>query len=126
MVPALGQPQQFCRGHLDQCQHLPAFGDENVFSHNPKSAPKPHAIEPLEPTLDREMVTKLGGAALIDFGPNDDWVSLRGCHFCQPQSKLFGQESARDFDETQIGDVMNDPTAIGIEKHHLHFRANTG
>jgi hypothetical protein len=82
LVPALGQGQQFCRGHLDQCQHLPAFGDENVLLQNPKSAPKPHAIEPIEPTLDSEMVTKLGGAAIIDLGANDNWVSLGGRYFC--------------------------------------------
>jgi hypothetical protein len=35
---------------------------------------------------------------------------------------LFGQESACDFDETQIGEVMNNPPAIGIEKHYLYFR----
>ena len=82
--------------------------------------------QPIEPTLDSEMVTKLGGAAIINLGANDDWVSLRSGHFCQLQSKLFGQQSARDFDETQIGNVMNNTTTIGIEKHHLHFRTNTG
>jgi hypothetical protein len=46
--------------------------------HNPKGAPKPHAIEPIEPTLDSEMVAKPGGAAIIDLGANNDWVSLRG------------------------------------------------
>ena len=41
-------------------------------------------------------------------------------------AELLSQESAGDLDEAQISDVMDDTTAVGIEKHHLHFSANAG
>src|SRR4029450_1644253 len=45
-------------------------------------------------------------------------------HLLEGETEFFGKKRTRDLDETQIGDVRDDTSAIGIEKHHLHLRAN--
>jgi hypothetical protein len=37
---------------------------------------------------------------------------------------LLCEQRARDFDEAQVGDVVNDGGAIRIEEHDLHFGLN--
>jgi len=45
-------------------------------------------------------------------------------HLREGETELFGKKGTRDFDETQISDVRDDASAIGIEEHHLHLCAN--
>src|SRR5205814_10639497 len=105
-IPTVGQAQQFCRRHLDQRQRLPTFCNQGIVlvPHDPKSAPKSHAFELIEPTFNREAVAKFCGMALVDVRPDSDSVLLRRRHVRLVESEVLRQESACDLDDPQICD----------------------
>src|SRR5437660_10729502 len=45
--------------------------------------------------------------------------------FSQGEAEFLGKMCARDLNETQISDIRDDASAIGIEKHHLHLCADS-
>src|SRR5438270_403116 len=59
-----------------------------------------------------------------DVGANDHRIFLRLGHGGEAEPECRGEQGARDFDEPQVSDVMDDGGAIRIEEHHLHFGAN--
>ncbi len=94
--------------------------------HDPEGAPKPDPLELVEPAFDHEPVAQFRRAAVIDLGPDDDRILLVFGHLGEAEPELFGQKGPRDFDEAQVGDVMNDGGAVRIEEHHLHVGADAG
>ena len=125
-VPLVRHSKQLCLGHLDDRQHLAAFRDERFINgpHDSEGAPKPNPLEPVEPAFDHEPIAQLRRAAVIDFGPDDHRILLVLGHLREAEPELFGEKSPRDFDEAQVGDVMNDGGAVRIEEHHLHVGAD--
>src|SRR5215470_981949 len=116
------QTQQFSRGHLDQCKHLTALGNQCVVlrSCDPKRAPEPGAFHLIEPSVNHEPITELGCAAITNFSAHYYGIRLLLGHFCQGKTELLDKMCACDLDETQISDVRDDASAISIEEHHLH------
>ena len=125
-VPVIRHPEQLCLGHLDDRQHLTAFRDQRVISrpHDAEGAPKPDPLELVEPAFDHEPVAQFRRAAVIDLGPDDHRILLVLGHLREAEPELFGEKGPRDFDEAQVGDVMNDGGAVRIEEHHLHVGAD--
>ena len=125
-IPPVRHSKQLRFGHLDDRKHLTAFRDERFINrpHNPERAPKPNPFEPVEPAFDNEAIAQLRGLAVIDFGPDNHRILLVFGHLRQAEPELFGEKSSRDFNEAQIGDVMNDGGAVRIEEHHLHVGAD--
>ena len=122
-VPLLWYPKHLCLGHLDEYQHLAAFRDKGIISgpHYLKRAPKPDPPEPIKPAFDDELVSEHCRAAVVDFGANNDRILLVLGHLREAEPELFGKKRPRNFDETQVGDVMNNGCAIRIEEHNLHI-----
>ena len=63
-------------------------------------------------------------APVLDLGANHHRIFFALRHLGQGHAELLGQERSSDLDEAQVGNVMHDPAAVGVEKHHLHFGAN--
>jgi hypothetical protein len=127
-VPFVRHPKQLRLGHLNDRQHLAAIRDERFIdgAQDSERAPKPDPLEPVEPAFDDEAVAQPGRAPVIDLGPDDHWVFLILGHLGEAKSELLGEMSSRDFDKTQVGNVMNHGGAIRIEEHHLHVSADAG
>ena len=125
-IPLVRNSEQLRFGHLDDRQHLTAFCNERFINrpHNPECAPKPNPLEPIEPAFDNEPIAQLRRLAVIDFGPDNHRILLVFGHLRQAEPELFREESPRDFNKAQIGDVMDDGGAVGIEEHHLHVGAD--
>src|SRR5689334_20148807 len=72
-LPAFRQPKQFRFWHLNDREHLAAFGDQHVIRNaaNLERAPETDAIEPVEPAPNAQTIPELGRAPIIDFGAND-------------------------------------------------------
>ena len=45
-------------------------------------------------------------------------------HFREGETEFFSEKRTGDLDETQISDVRDDTSAIGIEEHHLYLCSN--
>ena len=73
-----------------------------------KRTPETDALEPVEPAFDDELIAQFRPAPIIDLRPDDDRISFALGHLDKRQSQFFGEERARDFDETQVGDVVDD------------------
>src|SRR5207249_2517723 len=109
-----------------ECKHLKALGDQHVicWTCDLESTPEPHALHPVQPTFNHELISKFGRSAIINLCSHDYRIPMVLGHLSKRKTEFFGEKRARDLDETQIGDIRNDTSAIGIEKHHLHLCAN--
>jgi hypothetical protein len=92
---------------------------------NLESAPEPHALHPIQPAFDHKLISESSGAAVINLRSYDYWIPMVLGHFGEREAEGLGETGTRDFDETQISDVRDDTSTIGVEEHHLHLRANT-
>src|SRR6478672_10655806 len=122
----LRQTQQFSRRHLDQRKHLTALGNQRfvIWSCDSKCAPESRALRLIKPSLNHQPITEFGCTAIINFGAYYHRIGLLFGHLCKDETKFLDEMCARDLDETQISDIRDDASAIGIEKHHLHFCAD--
>ena len=116
------QADGFAGRHLDDGEHLPGGDDERGGggSANLEGAPKAEPVHAFEPAVDDEVVAEDGGFAVVDFGADDDGVNVGAGHFHEAHAELPGEEGAGDFDEAEVGDVVDDGGAVGVEKHDLH------
>jgi len=85
-------------------------------------APEPDPIDSIEPAFDQQSIAQGGWPAVIDLGPDYNGIPVRLRHLAQSESELLRQKRSRDFNKPQVGDIVDDTTAIGVEEHHLHFR----
>jgi hypothetical protein len=113
---------------LDESQHLPALCDESVIRGpaNLEPAPEANALELFQPAINAQPVAQFRGTPVVNLSPHDHWISLCLGHFDQLHSELFGEKSARRFDESQVSDVMHNPAAVRVEKHHLDLDLDPG
>src|SRR5205807_9835484 len=104
--------------HFDEGTHLTALGDQRIIirSNNAERARKSHALQLIEPALDYEPIAKFGGASLINFCADDHRIFFVFGHLHEAEAELLGQKCAGRLDEAQIGDVVHDASAIGIEE----------
>ena len=125
-IPLVRDPQQFPLRHLNDREHLAAFGDQRFVdrAHDPERAPEPDALQAIEPAFHHEPIAQFRRAPVIDFRPDHHRIFLRLGHLGEAEPEFFGEKGARDFDEAQVGDVMDDGGAVGIEKHHLQLGAD--
>src|SRR5205085_9975895 len=88
-LPLFRQPKQLCLRHLDQCQHLFALGNNGGISWtgDAETTPEPNPLDSIEPALDVQPITELGGPSVIDLGPNDHWIPASLSHLGQRQSE---------------------------------------
>jgi len=84
----------------------------------------PEIFAEIEAAFHHEPIAEFRCAPVIDFGPDHHRIFLGLGHLREAEAELFGEKGARNFDEAQVSDVMDDRGAIGIEKHHLQFGAN--
>ena len=124
--PVFRQAEQFCRWHFDEGNHLAALGDQRIIirPHNAERAPKSQALQLIEPAFDYEPIAKFGGASIINFCADDHGIFFVFGHLREAEAELLGQKRAGRLDEAQISNIRHDASAIGIEEHHPHFRAN--
>ena len=78
----------------------------------------------IEPAFDHELIAKFGSAAIVDLSAYDHGISLVLVHPRETETEFFSEQGPRDLDEAQIGNIGDNASAIGIEEHHLHFRAD--
>ena len=97
-----------------------AGGDEEgiVFlADHIESAPEAGAGDLVESAADGDPVAKLGGFAVINFGAGDDGEDLAGGHGFEVHAHEGGEAGAAGFDHAQVGEVVDDSAAVGVEKH---------
>ena len=68
-------------------------------------------------TADGEPVAELGGALVVDLGAGDDGEDVGLRHGVQIHAHQRGEAGAAGFDHPQVGEVVDDATAVGVEKH---------
>lgn len=67
--------------------------------------------------MDGDPVAEFGRGDVIDFGACDDWEDLRIDHGGEVHAHERGEASAAGFDHAEVGDVMDDRAAVGVEEH---------
>ena len=116
------QAHGFSGRHLDDGEHLSGGDDERTIGRpaNLEGAPKAEAVHAFQPAVDDELVAEDGGFAVVDLGADDDGVKVRAGHVHEAHAELLGEQGAGDFDEAEVGDVVDHGGAVGVEKHDLH------
>ena len=72
-----------------------------------------------EATADGDPVAEFGRALVVDLSAGDDGENAGVQHSGEVHAELSGKASAAGFDHPQVGDIMDDLSAVGIEKHHF-------
>jgi len=126
--PSGGQTQGFALGHLDQCKALAGRdqGEAVGFSDDFKGTPEAGAGDRVEATADEQPIAELGRALVVNLGAGEHREFGRLGHAAQVKAHEGGEAGAAGFDHAQIGEVMDDATAIGIKKHHFLAGFNLG
>src|SRR6202140_1642423 len=124
--PVFRKTQKFSRWHLDKGQRLAAFGDQRIIfrTNDAECAPKSRPFQLVEPAFDHESIAEFGGASIVDLSAHDDGIFFVFDHLREAEAEFLSEQRPSDLDEAQIGDVVHDASAIGIEKHYSHFGAN--
>ena len=127
-APIDRQAHGFTGRHLDDGEPLPRGHDERAVGGpaNLEGAPKAEAVHAFEPAVDDELVAEDGGLAVVDLGADHDGVNVGARHVHEAHAELLCEQSARDLDETEVGDVVDHGGAIGVEKHDLHRDFDAG
>lgn len=127
-APIDRQAHGFSGRHLDHRKHLSRCDDERAVGRaaNLEGAPKAEAVHAFEPAVHDELVAEDGGLAVVDLGADYDRVDVRAGHVHEAHAELLGEQSARDLDEAEVGDVVDDGGAVGVEKHDLHGDFDAG
>jgi len=73
----------------------------------------------------RGIVSVVGGK-ITGYRDIAEEVVRLASHLDQFHTKIFGEEGAGDFDETQVSDVVHDAANISVEEHDLHLGLDTG
>lgn len=76
--------------------------------------------------MDDKDITEDGGLPVVDLSADNNRILLALGHGTQAHADLLGKEGACDFDETKIGDIVNDGCAVRIKEHHLGLRLDAG
>ena len=93
LLPILWQPEQFSRGHFNECEHLAAIGDHRFIfrPRNLEGAPESSAVHSVKPAFHDKPIGKFGRAPIIDLGPDHDRISLRLRHFRKGKAELLSE-----------------------------------
>ena len=70
-----------------------------------------------EAAANGEPVAEAGGALVVDLGAGDDGIDVSFRHGAEVHAELGGEPGAAGLDHAEVGDVVDDTAAIGIEKH---------
>ncbi len=68
---------------------------------------------------DGDPIAEFGGALVVDLGASDDGEDVGAKHGGEIHAELGSEAGAAGFDHPQVGDVVDDLTAVGVEKHHF-------
>lgn len=117
--PVLGEAHGSALGHLDEGEGLAASDEELGVADAAdfEGAPEAGALHFFEASVDNELVGESGGFAVVDFGADDDGEELGLGHFTEGQAELGGEAGAGGLDHAEVGDVVDDAAAIGVEEH---------
>ena len=121
--PFGGEPQRFARGHLYHCEFL-ARGDNERAIGRPddlKRAPKAAALDGFQASVNLQLVPQDGRAPVIDLRADYHGELLVLRHRRETHAELVGKVGACDFDEPQVGHVVNHSGAVGVKEHYLHL-----
>ena len=122
-MPFFGQPLRTPVGHLHEGESLAAFdeGARIVFSNDGEFTPKFHFADLADVAVELKGIAEAGGAFVVDLGANDDGEELGLRHGDEFHAHQSGQFGSAGFDHAEVGDVVYDSAAVGVEKHDLFF-----
>lgn len=125
--PIRGQRDRFSIGHPNDAKHLPGLRNERAVggAFDLKRAPKAKPLDACEPPFNDQPVGKPRGLLVVNLGPEHDWIHIPFGHARKTHPELLSEQGSCNLDEPQVGDIMDDPGAIGVEKHHLQFRRDS-
>lgn len=125
-LPILRKACRATLGHLDEGERLPTGDQYGVVSHSShfEGAPKPDALDGVQPALDHKFIAEYGGLSVINFCSQNDRVELCLRHFAELHAELCGQTGSRSFDHSEVGEVVHDAAAVGVEKHDFFVGLN--
>ena len=125
--PIRGQRDWFPIGHPNDAKHLAALRDERAVggTFHLKRAPKAEPLDAFEPSFNDQPVGEPRGLLVVNLGPEHDWINIPLRHPRETHPELLREQGSGNLDEAQVRDIMHDPGAIGVEKHHLQFRRDS-
>ena len=97
-----------------------AGGDEKLaigFPDDLKGAPEPGAGDFGEATAEGQPITEFGGAFVIDLDADDHGELAGFRHGIEVHAHECGEPGAAGLDHAQVGEIVDDPAAVGVEKH---------
>lgn len=74
--------------------------------------------------MNDQPITEFCRALIVYFSAHHDGIHPPLAHAHQPHAQLFREEGPRDFDKTQVSDVVDHAGAVGVEKHDLDIGRN--
>ena len=122
--PAFGKTEETSFRHFHKSEGLLAGDEESIVSWalDLKVAPKSRRGGFSQSAMDLQLIAENRWALVIDLGPDDYGIDRGLGHAVPIHAKPNGQECPCSLDKSQIGNVMNNTTGIGVEKHDLNRR----
>ena len=98
------------------------------FADHFEGAPEAGFREFVEAAADGDPVAEFGWAFVVDLGAGDDGENVGFGHRPEVHAHECGEAGAAGFDHPQVGDVVDDTAAVGVEKHDFFagFEAGSG
>lgn len=84
-----------------------------------KCAPEAGALDGFDSAVDGYVVAEFSRPLVIDFGSEDDGEESGFRHFSQGESEFCGEFGSGRLDPAQIGDIVDDASAVGVEEHYF-------
>lgn len=106
-----------------------AAGDEELvvtLAADFEGAPEADALDFFEVAMDDDDVAEFGGFSIVDLGADDDGEELGLGHFTESHAEFGGEAGACGLDHAEVGDVVDDAAAVGIEEHDFFLGDDGG
>ena len=119
--PLSRQSRRSALGHLHQGQRL-SCGDQQAavaLAMHFEGTPEACLGQAVQPTLDPNPVSQLGGSLVIDFCSGEYGKQTGSRHFQEIHAHGRGKSGSAGFDHPQVGEIVDHPTAVGVEEHDL-------
>ena len=123
LVPVLRKPANLQVRKRNNRQHLAANNQKLPIARasDRKCAPEPGALKALQFPAHNQPIPQMRGPPVIDLGSNHNWAFPRINHGAQWPAEVFCQQRTVRLDKAKIGNIMDDASSVGVEKHHTYF-----
>jgi hypothetical protein len=123
LIPVFRKAANLKVGKRHDSQHLAANNQKLPVARasDRKRAPEPAALKALQLPAHNQRIPQSRGTAVIDLGSNHYWAFPGINHSAQWPAEVFCQQRTVRLDKAKIGNIMDDASSVGVEKHHTYF-----